>query len=310
MPLNIEAPQPRSALSSLYAFTKQFVAVILLLFLSTLTRADCIGVVTAGGGVDFWAGVEKGVRQAAEKYQYDIFVRGPTEATTSDSQKKIIEQMIEYGCKALVVAPNTRERIAQLHKLSDQGVKSVLIDRNFDDTSMSVVKTNNFNAGAKAAHAMMKHLEPEDKIGIFRLSADIASTTDRERGFFDTITKAGYTVAFNDYIGTSRNDATVNAFNVLHSHPELKGIFTPNESTTLAVLNMRQRLENGASLVHIGFDAHPKFLRAIEENRLTGIVVQAPEKMGYLGVEKVIQKLKGQTVPLIVETPTQYLPNL
>jgi ribose transport system substrate-binding protein len=44
------------------------------------------------------------------------------------------------------------------------------------------------------------------------------------------------------------------------------------------------------------------FVDALKTNDLQGLVLQDPVKMGYLGVKTVVQVLRGEQVPALVDT--------
>lgn len=259
------------------------------------SNADCIGVVTAGGGVDFWHKVGEGAIHAGREHDLEVMVRGPKDSSTSEAQGQIITQMLKAGCTGLVVAPNSAQRLAQLSSLETTGVHIVLVDRDFASDDFKVVMTNNFKAGQAAAEEMLKLLPEDANIALFKLSPDISSTTDRESGFLDVIDRTGMNVVVNQYIGAARTEATTRAYELLSDFPEIDAVFTPNESTTMAALNMRKRLGISGKNLHIGFDSHPSFLSAIENNEMHSIVVQKPYEMGYLAVKELIRLINGKT---------------
>lgn len=279
---------------------------------SSSSYGKCVGVVTAGGGVDFWQHVAKGAIQAGTENFIEVIVRGPKDAATADTQTKIVEYMVEIGCKSLVVAPNDQRGLSQLVELRSKGIDSVLIDRDFGSKQFTVIKTNNYKAGVMAANAMGELLPSNSNIALLKLSTHVSSTTDRENGFLETMTNIGANIVVNQYLGTDRTEATTNAYKILTENANIDGVFTPNESTTLAVLNSLKRLSSDRKMIHIGFDSHPAFLRAIQQDELSAIVTQKPFEMGYLAVTEVL-RMRQETKDIqqmerkYIETPVLLL---
>ncbi len=64
---------------------------LLLLFTIRLSVAQCIGVVTAGGGNQFWQEVGRGAKSAGVHLGVEIYFRGPLDEMHPEAQHKIIE---------------------------------------------------------------------------------------------------------------------------------------------------------------------------------------------------------------------------
>ena len=286
--------------------TLKVIGICLLLF-SLESFGTCIGVITAGGGVDFWQHVEKGAVHAGKESRYKVIVRGPKNETDIESQKLIIEQMVSLGCIGLVVAPNSIDRVKQIHQLEKSGIKAVFIDRNFDNNQIHTIKTNNIAAGALAAKELIPHLPANAKIAVFRLDKHIQSTSQRETGFINEIRKAGLDIIVDEYIGTDLSQASLKAYTILKENPNIDGVFTPNESSTLVVLNMRRKLLSAEGIIHVGFDTHPWFKTSLSNQELLGVVIQKPFQMGYLGVKSVLNLLEGKDIPLNIDTPVSFI---
>jgi ribose transport system substrate-binding protein len=290
------------------AFNRLCLSAIVLSF-SAITQAGCIGVVTAGGGVDFWQHIGNGALQAGKDLNYEVIVRGPKNESDHISQSLIIKQMREKGCNALVLAPNHPQLRDQVNQLAKEGIPTVFIDRNLsiEDvgsiSTVSTVQTENTEAGKLAAVEMIKHLKPGQNIAIFRFDPHLSSTTKRERGFIEEISKAQLNIVVDAHLGTDTTDASVNAHTLLTEHPEIHGLFTPNESTTLATLNMRKRLPATHTIIHIGFDTHPEFLESIESGLLKAIVIQTPFQIGYKAVKNALKALNGEQPASRIFTP-------
>ena len=292
-----------NALNKIKGCSLFFFSILTLYFIPFTTQAECIGVITAGGGVDFWQHVENGAKQAGEDLEYPVVVRGPMNESDNRSQQLIIQQMVEMGCKALVLAPNANEHIEQVEMLSKTGIPVVFIDRDIGGPGISIISTDNFEAGLLAGKEMIRQLYESAKIAILRFSESLNTTTERERGFIAAIKESTLEIVVDDYIGTELSDATLNAYNILSMHPEIEGIFTPNELTSLAALNMRKRIETGEKITHIGFDSHPSLIEAVSSGEMEAIIIQNPYQIGYLGVEQAMMAIKGQNTTEIIKTP-------
>lgn len=271
---------------------------------SLTAHAECIGVVTAGGGEDFWQHIENGALQAGKDNNYKVIVRGPINETDFKNQALIIDQMVAVGCKALVLAPNNENHIEKVDLLAQQGIPVVLMDRDLGGSRISAIRTENVHAGRLAGKEMANRLKEHGKVAVFRFEPKVSSTNDRESGFIEEIKNAGLEIILDEYIGTDITDASLKAYQLLTLHPEIDGLFTPNESTTLAAINMRRRLPQGDKIIHIGFDTHPVFIEEIGAGFLAAIVIQTPFHIGYMAVQHALDALKGHQPPEKLYTPS------
>jgi ribose transport system substrate-binding protein len=52
----------------------------------------------------------------------------------------------------------------------------------------------------------------------------------------------------------------------------------------------------------VGFDASPELVKGLTQGEIDGLVVQNPTKMGYDGVKTLVEHLKGNQVPVRIDT--------
>lgn len=264
----------------------------------SLLARECIGVVPAGGGRSFWGEVEQGALRAGEKLGIDIYFRGPADENTPQTQVSIINIIEEKHCIALVLAPNVAERSADVARLKARGIPTVYIDRDYGGAEVvAVLATDNYRAGQLAGEKMADLLGSHGHVALFRMKQGVQSTDERERGFLAAARARGLEVSLEVWLGSAIGEARQNAVKALNKRPtHLEGIFTPNESTTLATLSSLRQLDLAGKIKLIGFDVSELLLDAIHDKDLHGIVVQRPQEMGYEGVLTAYRAAKG-TLP-------------
>ena len=280
---------------------------LLLLGLNPTVLGNCIGVVTAGGGAGFWGKVEKGAHQAGLELGIKVIVRGLADEASSEGQRHIINSMINWGCKGLVLAPNANERQQVVASLKAQGIPTVYIDRDIGGDRASVIKTQNFEAGVLAGKEMAKALNGKGRVALLRMDQGVVSTTHRENGFIKGARAGGLAIQFEAYLGTTIGDARKHATQALKHMPGIDGIFTPNESTSIGAMLALEVLQLPHSILHIGFDAHERMIKALTENKMQGFIVQRPFLMGYQGVHTVYKVMKGLSVEPLIDTGVKFI---
>ncbi|OUR72027.1 hypothetical protein A9Q78_08375 [Methylophaga sp. 41_12_T18] len=285
-----------------YSFLKLFLLGSLLILASPFAVAQCIGVVTAGGGQGFWADVGKGARQAGQELGLAVYVRGAVDESNIAAQRSLINVMIDKGCTGLVLAPNTKERQNDVEILKAQGIPTVFIDRDIGGDRVSVIKTNNFRAGQLAGKEMVKALNGKGQVAVLRSNKNIPTTTSRERGFIKEAINGGLEVTVDYYLGTMIGDARSRAFEIFDSADHIDGVFTPNEVTTMATIAALGTTNDRSLITHIGFDSSDYMVKALQSDQIFGFVVQRPFDMGYQGVYTVHQVMLGNNVDKNIDT--------
>lgn len=282
----------------------QLVVVMLLSFSTHTLSQDCIGVVPAGSVHDFWLSVKAGSEKAAQELGYRIYFRGPKDESDISAQRMVIDQVVKNQCIGLLLAPNSKDRADDVARLKQLDIPTVYIDRDTGSAEIvSVIATDNYHAGFLAGTKMAKKLGNQGKVALLRMEKGVVSTDDRERGFKDGATSSGLMIVEDSYLGLKIGDARKNAKEILAGKvQQLDGIFTPNESTTLAVLIALASLETPSGLVHIGFDSNKLLIEALSDGRIYGLVIQQPYEMGYRGVYALYQTFLGNPFPKNIPT--------
>jgi ribose transport system substrate-binding protein len=225
-----------------------------------------------------------------------------------EQQVQVVEGFVSEGVQGMVLAPlDSRGLVRPVEEARRADVPTVIIDSGLEtDSIVSFVATDNRKGGALAADRLGELLGGKGKALLLRYSEGSASTEEREKGFLDEL-HAKFPdiqlVSADQYAGPTRETAKRASENVLNRFgADLQGIFTVNESSTIGMLLALQDI-NKAGLVHfIGFDASPVLLTAMRAHQLDGIVVQDPMKMGYLGVQTMVDYLRGKSVPRRIDT--------
>lgn len=274
-------------------------------------RADCVGLVTASAHHQFWHDLSTGAQRAADELGLKLLFRAPREEGETPLQLRLILSLKDFGCDAFVIAPNDvsiNEVVASLHA---DNIPTVYVDRNTTAESaiVSLVMTDNYAAGRQAAAEVARRVPKEARVALFGLKKGVTSTDDRERGFADYMREIGRPIVAHRYIGTGRDEAVWHStdFFMRQNDPRIDAVFTPNESSTEAVIETLDALEADGKItsrpIHIGFDMSPQIQEAIDQGSLAGVINQDPRAMGYQGVMIAHRARTGQPVEPVVNTP-------
>ncbi|HUT08328.1 MAG TPA: substrate-binding domain-containing protein [Candidatus Latescibacteria bacterium] len=140
---------------------------------------------------------------------------------------------------------------------------------------------------------------------LMRVKEGVEGTTKREEGFLSTLRAefpAIVVLSDNQYAGTSTEMAYQTMENLLSRFTAVDAVFTPNESTTFGALRALQDHGLAGKVIHVGFDASDKLIKALEKGEIRGLVLQDPFAMGYLSLKTAVAHLRGEPYEKTVAT--------
>lgn len=268
--------------------------------------ADCINMVSGAGGHAFWKQVQLGAEQAAREGEVRLYFRGPQQEVDAQLQLRIIDKMLERPCRALIVAPSAGAIAARLAELKRQGIATLYVDRDLGgDEVLAAVATDNYQAGLLAGRQMARLLEGQGRVALLRPHSSVQSIEQRARGFLQGAGEGGLQVVLDRQLPAREHSSRTRLARELR---ELDGVFTANESTSLATLGALRRIQAAGTLVHIGFDSSPLLVEALQRGEIAGLVVQQPYQMGYQSVQLALRHLRGEAPgPRKVELTVVYI---
>lgn len=267
-----------------------------------------IAVIPKGSTHEFWKSVKAGADEAAaELGDVEVIWKGPQKENDREDQIKVVEDFVTQKVDGIVLAPldDTALRLpvsdAQAAEIPvliiDSGLKEV-------DT-VSFVATDNFAAGKKGGEQLVKSLgDGPKKVILLRYQEGSASTREREEGFLEALKAASNVtiISQEQYAGATVETAQQAAENLLQRFPEFDGVACPNESSTFGMLLALQGAGKAGKVKFVGFDVTEKLLDAIKAGQIDGLVIQNPNRMGYLGVKHLVDHIKKQNVEKRIDT--------
>ncbi len=271
------------------------------------SRRRVIAVIPKGTTHVFWRSVHAGAMAAGEELDVEILWQGPVREDDRAAQIRVVEDMVSRGVDAIVLAPlDDAALVPVATEATGEGIPVVIFDSGIDWEGLtSFVATDNFQGGVLAAERMNELLGGSGQVILMRYQEGSASTARREAGFLETMAArfSGIEiVSSNQYGGATTETALATAENLLVSHPEIDGVFTPNESTTFGMLRALSGADRAGNVKLVGFDANESLVEALRQGRVHGLVLQNPVRMGELAVRTAVAHLNGETVEERVDT--------
>ncbi len=271
-----------------------------------------IAVIPKGTTHAYWQSIHAGANKAAREAGVTIVWRGPLREDDRDGQVSEVEGFVSRGISGIVLAPlDERALVPPVQEATARHIPVVIFDSGLDAGDIvSFVATDNEKGGRLAGERLADVLHGAGKVVLLRYAEGHDSTGKREDGFLQALrAHPGIeVVSSNQYGGADVEGFYKKAESVLsrYKRPDgslgIDGLFTSNESGTLAMLRVLH--DNGWSgTVHfVGFDASDSLVASLRARELDGLVVQDPVNMGYLSVKTMVAHLRGQPVEKMIDT--------
>ena len=279
---------------------------------TTNTGALTIAVIPKGTSHVFWQSIHAGAEKAARELGATIIWRGPLREDDRESQVSEVEGFVSRGVSGIVLAPLDEAALAQpVAEAKRRGIPVVIIDSGLKGSDfVSFVATDNRKGGRLAGEHLAQLLHDAGTVVMLRYAEGSESTIQREEGFLEAIgARAGVQVlSSNQYGGADvegaykKSESLLSRFKRADGTLGVDGIFTPNESTSLAMLRVLEDNGWAGKVKFVGFDASDTLVKGLADAHIDGLVLQDPVNMGYLGVKTMVSHVRGQPVEKRVDT--------
>lgn len=287
--------------------------VLLVLLLLTGLLAGChrssqkvIAVVPKGQAHIFWQSVHAGAEAAGKEFGVQILWNGPATETEYARQIEIVENFINRRVDGIVLAPTERVALVSVvERAKKQGIPVSIFDSGLDSQDyVSFVATDNYAGGQIAARRLGQLLAGKGKVAIIAVIPGSASTTDRERGFEETVQKEfpGIQVVAKQYGMSDRARSLAVSEDILTAHPELDGVFASNESSAVGAAQALKSRNLGNKVRLVGFDSSPSLIDDLKSGTIDSLVVQNPYRMGYEAVKTIVERLEQKNPPKRIDS--------
>lgn len=268
----------------------------------------------------YWKAAEAGARRAAAELDVNLEWQGPLDDSKVADQIGIFNNLAASGLQGILLSPCDDKALApHVRTAAKRGLPVSIFDSPIDAKQgtdyINFVATDNKAAGATAAQTLRTLIGEAPAHGgqvlVIRFTEGSASTRLREEGFNEELAKTpGLTIAAEQFTdgsmaGAQRVAETLLGNYVKDNKLELAGVFASNQPTAEGTYNALKALRDKGvevSAKFVGFDDSTLLLQGLQNGVIDALVVQDPDKMGYLGVKSLVDHLRGQPVEAYVDT--------
>ncbi len=268
----------------------------------------------------YWKAAEAGVRRAAAEFNVELEWQGPLDDSKVADQIGIFNNLAASGVQAILLSPCDDKALAPMvRNAAKRGMPVAIFDSPLDAKQgvdyINFVATDNRAAGATAAQTLTGLIGDAPghggKVLMIRFTEGSASTRLREEGFTSGLaTNPNLSISAEQFTdgsmaGAQRVAETLLGNYVKNNKLELAGIFASNQPTAEGTYNAIKSLrDQGVEITakFVGFDDSTLLSQGLANGVIDALVVQDPEKMGYLGIKSLVDHLQGKPVEAYVDT--------
>ena len=268
----------------------------------------------------YWKAAEAGARRAAAEFGVELEWQGPLDDSKVADQIGIFNNLAASGLQGILLSPCDDKALApHVRSAAKRGIPVAVFDSPLDAKQgtdyINFVATDNKAAGATGAQTLEALIGGTPVHGgnvlVIRFTEGSASTRLREEGFsaelakFPALKIAAQQFTDGSMAGAQRVAETLLNNYVKNNKLELAGVFASNQPTAEGTYNALKALRDKGVQVDakfVGFDDSALLIQGLQNGVINALVVQDPEKMGYLGVKSLVDHLNGKTVAAYVDT--------
>ncbi|HEX4143748.1 MAG TPA: substrate-binding domain-containing protein [Pirellulales bacterium] len=272
-----------------------------------------LAVIPKGTTHEFWKSVHYGAVQAADELGAEILWLGPLLEQDRAGQIDVVQNFITKRVDGIILAPiDSQALVAPVDQAHEEGIPVVIFDSGLDEERLadpaavvSYVATDNERGGELAADEISRRLPNGGRVVLLRYMVGSQSTFERETGFLKGLEKhPKLTLLSSDqYSGDTPQSALDKAQQVLDKDgDQIDALFAVCEPNTAGTLRALEESGRAGKIVFIGFDPNQRIVQALADNKVQGLVLQDPVRMGYLATKAMIEHLNGQQVEQRINT--------
>ncbi len=257
----------------------------------------------------FWRSVHYGALQAAKELDVDVQWRGPQKESDRDEQLNVIQGFVNKQIDGICLAPLDADAMARpVREAGRGGIPVVIFDSGLNapaEDFASYVATDNYRGGQLAGETMAEKLQGKGNVVLLRYNQGSDSTHQREQGFLDALQAHPdiKILSSDQYAGTTTESAMDKAQQLFNRYgDQIDGIFAVCEPNAEGVLRALEDRGLAGKVVFVGFDSSESMAEALRQGKLSAIVLQDPERMGYLAIQAIVKAIRKEPLDAFIDT--------
>ena len=258
-------------------------------------------------GNPFYQTVACGAQEAAKRLGVTLDVQAPQQYQ-AQMQMRVLNAVIAAKPDGILFAASDPVALnPTLLEAKAAGIKIISIDGDVSDPSIALgnIQSDNEDGGKQAAKRLAEMIGDKGKVMALMNTPAPTVSAQRLKGFQDELAQHHPNITFlgvqYSQNQTARAAGIVTA--TIAANPDLAGIFTITTNNTEGAATGLREAHKVGDIKIVGFDTSDPIVDNIRQGIVQADVVQYPFRVGQLGVEMMVDALKGKTIDRQVHTP-------
>jgi ribose transport system substrate-binding protein len=271
---------------------------------------------------EFFRTMEDGAKsyQKAHPDDFDLIANGIKNETDTGEQIRIVEQMVNAGAKALVIAPaDSKALVSVVKKAMDQGVVVINIDNRLDPDLLKskgisvpfVGPDNRKGARLVGDYLANQKLKAGDQVGIIEGVPTTTNAQQRTAGFKDAMGAAQIKIVSVQSGNWEIDKGNAVAASMLNEYPDLKALLAGNDSMALGAVSAVRAAGKAGQVQVVGYDNINAIKPMLEDGRVLATLDQAASQQAVYGIQAALKMVKGEKPDVdadnVIQTPVQLI---
>jgi ABC-type sugar transport system substrate-binding protein len=260
----------------------------------------------------FFSKMEAGAKEYARANNLKLEVFGVERETDIERQIGIVENLIQRGYGAIVIAPADSKRLVPIcKKAMDRGMVVINIDNPLHKLSLArygisipFVGSDNSQGADMVGEYIKRKLGGKGRVIIIEGIQGVENADLRRKGFIRGVTRGSQIkVVASQSANWHTDEAFALVTKLLKRYSSVDAFFCANDKMALGALRALEMAELTDKIWLGGYDNIEAARNEMRNGRLHATIEQHPELMGSLGVELAAKALSGDEAPKYVSTP-------
>jgi len=271
---------------------------------------------------EFFRTMEDGAKdyQKAHADEFDLVANGIKNETDTGEQIRIVEQMVNAGAKALVIAPaDSKALVSAVKKAMDQGVVVINIDNRLDPDLLKskgisvpfVGPDNRKGARLVGDYLASQKLKAGDQVGIIEGVPTTTNAQQRTAGFKDAMDAAQMKIVSVQSGNWEIDKGNAVAASMLNEYPDLKALLAGNDSMALGAVSAVRAAGKAGQVQVVGYDNINAIKPMLDDGRVLASLDQAASQQAVYGIQAALKMVKGEKPDVdadnVIQTPVELI---
>lgn len=262
-----------------------------------------VGFVPKALNQEYWVNTARGAAAGGAKAGVTVLTEAGQADTQVDEQINIVQNLVAEKVSAIVIAPTDSDLLKPVLDQVAKKIPVILFDSPIPGwkPQTGFVGTPNFNGGQRMGRYLAKVI-PHGTLAVIRGIPGSQVDLDRVNGVLAGVKGSGIKVVKEVAANFDREQAVGAMEDILQTNPNVSAVFCANDQMALGALQSLEANNATGRVKLVGFDGAIEATQQIIAGKMFATVAQDPYGMARIAVQEAVDKVKGQHVPLNVNT--------